>query len=781
MKYSFKSFARFLGRNKLYTFIEFFGLCISLAFIILIVNYSVQESTVPQGQKDADKIYALGSADYMGMTYGTAEVVCPKVPEIEEYCRVEVKDRDVVVGEGYFKTQAMAVDGNFLEFFSTGLACGDAATALDSREGVLVSESFANKAFGGAENALGKSVGIIADDTTINATVYGVLKDFKNHIFKPTDIVPSIRHPYFYSAQAVGDPLDHFGNVDTFVKLAAGSDVKEVTGKVDAQYKANIQYYGSAICRGASLTRMDKIYFTDFMTNYRHGNKNMLVILLIAALVLLVSAILNYLNLSVAQSGKRAREMATRRILGSQRSSILADCCLDSLLFCTVCFIAAYLLASACKNAADSLLGTSLNLLPGLTLTSIYIALILVIALVSGVSQFLFISRMKPVDVLKGDFALRSKNVFSKVFIVIQSGICIVLLSLAFTMQCQMNYLVKRPRGYNIDNLYYVQAQSFHDRSRYEILRREVTRLPSVKNAGLCNGTPGGYTGGQIIKIGSMNLVIRLIRLDTASFNMLGFKVISNLGESIPYSAFYTEDAVRLAGGVDSIRVQEDARLPICGVIDDFVYGNATYAGYGEIPETNGVQIMPDDFPWFYGILVETAGNRPEAAAEINRMWETEKSALTVNPSPLVVQSMKDIVFGDLKGPRNTMKLIITFMILSIIISLLGLYAICNYYTSQNSKNIAVNKVFGASTAQVAGRHLKSFLWPLLVSVVIAVPASVYVIRRYLETFPDRTDAPYWVIAAAVVISLVFSLTVLLAQIFAAASANPTDHLKENN
>ncbi|NLD21955.1 MAG: hypothetical protein GX664_05695 [Bacteroidales bacterium] len=157
------------------------------------------------------------------------------------------------------------------------------------------------------------------------------------------------------------------------------------------------------------------------------------------------------------------------------------------------------------------------------------------------------------------------------------------------------------------------------------------------------------------------------------------------------------------------------------------------------------------------------------------------KVNITSNPAPLNVQWLSDMVYGDLKGPRNTMRLIMAFMILSIIISLLGLYAICSYFTNQNSKNIAINKVFGAQTREVVGKYSKSFLWSIVISVVISVPVAVYVISRYLETFSDRINLSYWVIVIAALISVLFSMIVIIGQILDAASDDPVKNLKGNN
>lgn len=776
---SISSFFRFLNRNKLYSFIELFGLCISLAFIIVIFNYSVQEYSVPgRGQKDVDKIYVLGDDSFIAMTYGTAGHLCPNIPEFESYTRIANEDRDVLVGDDYYNIHTMAVDKDFLDFFSYKLIEGDASGALVSSKSALVSKSFANKAFGG--DAIGKNVSIILGSGKTDVTITGVIDDFRNNIFQETDLIINIKHPVIYSAGNIGNPLDHWGAADVFVKMAHGSDRKAVRDKLEKAYSELWPNTWGKMLHGASLTRMDEIYFSDLESDYRHGNKRMADILMIVAMVLLVSAILNYLNLSIAQSGKRAREMSTRRILGSSKGKILARYILESFYFSLICFAAGFLLAAMFRNSAETLLDTTISLVPSLTMTLIYIALLAVISVVAGVSQYLFVSRMKPVDVLKGEFTLRSKNWFSKIFIIIQSSICIILLSLAFTMQKQMNYLMKEPRGYNSENLILIKSNSFSDRKSYDFLLSEIRRLSFVKRAGISSGSPV-KAGGQVITLkDGETIALRNPRIDTTAFNIYGFRIIAQFEEAHYNSGYYTQKAINLVGGLEEARSQ--AKLPCCGIIEDYTFGTALYDPKGSgLNEAAVVQIIPDNFNWIYGIIVEPDGEHPEAFEELNKMWNSIRGEVSTNPAPLEMHYMTDIIFGDLKGPRNTMMLIFAFMVLSVIISLLGLYAMCSYYTSQNSKSIAINKVFGAQVKEVVIKYSKSFIWSIAISIVIAVPLAYYFIGQYLNTYIDKIGMPYFLIVLAVLVSTLFSAIVICGQMLDAATENPVNSLKDKN
>lgn len=774
-----RSFLRFLQRNKLYSFIEFFGLIVSIAFIIVILNYSVQENTVPKGQKDVERIYAIGMQNFIGMTYGTAEHVCPDIPEIEEYTRLSWAQMDVTADGNYFNVLSMATDDNYFQFFSYSLLDGNPATALKGPGSGVVSKSFANAAFNG--DAIGKSIEVQGFGEKAVITVTGIFEDFNNHVFRPADIIFSIKHPVIYSQAAVGDPLDHWGSTDTFIKLAPGSDRKAVTEKVYNGYQKIWSAWGSSLIKGASLTRMDELYFSELPNEYRHGSRKMVEILMIVAFVLLVSAVLNYLNLSIAQSGKRAREMATRRLLGSSKGAVFARYCLESLIFCAISFVIAFALAAICKPMAEGLLSVKLSFAPSAMLTAMYLGLLLLISVVSGAAQYMLVSKIKPVEVMKGEFTLRSKNMFSKVFIVIQSSICIVLLALAFTMQKQMNYLMEKPRGYNSDNMILVRSGAFHDWNNYNILLSEIKKLPFVESAGLCSGTPGGYSNGQMVTNSEgEEIILRVPRIDTACFNMFGFKISEQFEDPAPGKAYFTPQTVNLVGGVEEARSLK--RMSCCGIIEEYTYGSALYNSEAAgVKEGSVIQLLPDGFQWIYGIMVKTKGDSPNAISGINGMWEKVGSSIVSNQIPLDCQYFADIIYGDLQGPRNTLKLVFIFMVLSIIISLLGLFAMCSYYTSRNAKSIAINKVYGAGVLEVAVKYSRAFLWAIIISVVIAVPASIYFMQKYLEGFSDRINTPYWLILVAIAVSLLFSLIVIAGQMLDAATENPVKSLKDNN
>ena len=327
-----KSYFKFLSRNKLYTAIEAFGLSVAISFILILGAYALMEYNVGKGNGKAKEIYAVGMGDYLGLTWGTAQEFFPSIPEIKEWTRVATANNlpGVMVGDNFFKVEAFTIDPNFFEFFGYDVRGCRRDRVLTSENEAIVSESFAAKAFGN-DNPIGKTLKY----DTLTFKITGVAPDFdKRDIFHPHEVFISMK----YKEKKL-PRMDNFGETIPFVRLDKNADHEKVAEKLLDKYVAFWDNYSrnndkNHFLWGSQLVRMDKLYFSD-NTNWqlRKGDKKLVDILLAVALVLLVCAIFNYINLTVAQAGKRAKEMATRRLLGESVWGVVMRYFKESALF----------------------------------------------------------------------------------------------------------------------------------------------------------------------------------------------------------------------------------------------------------------------------------------------------------------------------------------------------------------------------------------------------------------------------------------------------------------
>ncbi len=775
-----KSYFKFLTENKLYTFVEILGLSISLGFVILLMSYARTEFSVGSRQPKSREIYALGMGSATGMTLGTGEEFFPGIPEIKSWTRVAAYgDADITAGEDYYAVKAVALDTNFRQLFDYRITGCDGNRILAGETDALVSESFARKAFGGTD-PVGKTF-VLSGKTYV---VTGTIEDFGPYDeFSHFDIFLSMK-----TMEGILQRMDNFGMVQTFVTLADGAAPDAVAGKLLDKY---VEYWNNWYHRdasdggflyGSTLTRFDKLYFSD-LESYaplRKGDKKVVEILLLVAIVLLVSAIFNYINLTVAQTGRRAKEMATRRLLGESSGDIVFRYVCESFVFTAGCFVLGGVLAAVLKKWFEGLLDTDIVLAADAGSLAAGLGLLVLISLVSALLPAALISKFKPVDVVKGDFRLRSKMVFSKVFIVCQNVISTVLIAVSLTMLLQMNYMVNLPTGYVTEDLLKINTWSlgYRNSAAQQALEDRVSGLPQVQEVGRYTSAPFAC-GSNGVHIENEKISwLRLAGLDSTAFRMFGFKVLEQYSEPVAgVSCWMTEDA-KMRYGVSAGKpyVGDGEAYKCCGIIEDFRVNSALDK---PMEDSHCAVMIRDCSQICMGLVMKTTGSHTEALEAVREAWtEVAREYLGVPSEPEGLAYIDDSLKDELTGTRNTMTLVMTFMLLSILISALGLFAMAVYYTGQQSREIAVRKIFGSGVDEAAMKLSKSFIILTLIAAAVAVPISVWAMRFYLDGFYSRISFPWWAIPLAALLTCVISCISIIAQTLKTARENPVEALK---
>lgn len=778
------TYLKFLSRNKLYTFIEVFGLSVALGFVILLASYARTEFGVGAKQPLSKQLYVVGSGDSFGMTVGTSEEFFPSIPEIKGWTRiVNGNENDIMVGDDYYKAVEASLDTNFFKFFDYRLTGCSRDRVLENEDEVILSESFAKKVFGN-EDPIGRTLSVDKN----RFTVVGVMEDFgPTDVFKPCDMFTSIK-----LAQKNFAWMDNFGNAIPIVKLEEGTDLEKLRKDLLDKYMGYWNFYkadnsDNAFLWGASVTRLDKVYFSDIEAwgCIRKGDRKQVELLFVVALVLLISAIFNYINLTVAQTGKRAKEMATRRLLGESSRNIVTRYIAESFAFTVGCFVVGCLLAYLCKPFFDRVLSSDIVLSPDLTTVLWTVLALVVISVVSALLPAMLVSRFKPIDVVKGEFRFKNKMIFGKVFIVLQGVFSTILIAMAITMTAQVNYLVNLPVGYNTKDIIQVNSNALgYTRGPQEALQNKLKALPQVADVGLGLNTPVSCGANGIHDENRDKLIgwMRMSQLDTTSLRILGFKVLEKYSELASPKVLLTETSKRnlgvtaehpYAGGSYS-----DGEYEICGIVPDFRANNALFEPMEN--EQNSILIIDDNYPYACIQILKIIGDRAEAMDAVkNACKEFSKETLGI-PSDLPAYYLDDKLVDDLKGTKNTMLLVISFMVMAILISALGLFAMSLYFTEQQSRQIAVRKVFGAEVSSAVWTLSKSFMIMSLVAVVLSAPLAVWGITYYLQGFYAKIAFPWWAIVLAALISLLISFLSVVGQTYSAATENPVKTLGQD-
>ena len=792
-----KSYLKFLSRNKLYTAIEAVGLAVSLAFVILIGNYVVQQYQVAHESPDWKRTFVLGTDETLGLCYWDKEELEMNIPEVETVTHVAMLWHPVIaLADDSFGVSGLDADAEFFEVFPQYNLIEGSAKDFVGKSDVLVSESLARRIAKEGESLVGSTLKV--DDKV--CTVKGVYADFDGTFFMPCDVITHISDSYgAYQPRA----FNSLGSYSTWYKVREDADLAEVNAKIKALMHKNYDPTWTAErVEKWHPYRMDDAFFHTGNSNgiTRTGNRQMLQLLTVVVLLLLLSAIFNYVNLSLALTAKRSKEMATRRLLGEDKGGILWKYISESLVFTAVCFVAASLLAWSLTPTMNSLVSTmdpgliaagvadtgvkiTFMLTPGYV--AAYIAGILFLGILCGLLPAITASRYEPLDVMKGTLRRRSKMVLSRVFIIVQNVMAVFLIAMALVMEVQMRHMLRRPMHAAVDNRFYMEC-SVRGADELQLLKNKIEQLPCVTEAGTGRGLPGLINMTMSIKTGEDQRVsMPLIICDTTYFKLLGLEVREDFGHPLLRSLWMTETAF-LATHVSDTSTVFPRMINMNGARPEFIGGTVVDFPTRPASELNpnpnaGVIVdRAENLMFVNSLLIGTTGEDKSYSRQIRQAYrEFRLETAGSEDDGFVGDFVRDILKQQLEPVRRTLRLVELFAVLSVIIALLGLLAMSTYFANENTKQIAVRKVFGADVSGETWRNVKSYMMLTGIACVIGIPLGVWAASIYLQRFAYRVEGYGWVFAVAVVISLAIAFGTVLWQTRKAARTNPAVELKK--
>ena len=545
--------------------------------------------------------------------------------------------------------------------------------------------------------------------------------------------------------------------------------------------------YGSMFFEYLRAVRFDRIFFDEAVrsSQFHRGDWKTLRILLVVVVLLLVSAIFNYINLKTALSGRRAKEMATRRLLGASRAAIIGKYIGESILFTALCFGFGLLLAYAFAPALDRLLDTPIavevHFTPGLT--ALFALLILLVGTVSGAIPALLAARFQPVDVVKGTYRRVTKKSFSKIFIVLQSALAVFLLTMALVMELQYAHSLDRPMHADIADKFMLgpisgdEGKSFADHCR---------TLPFVQRVGLTQGAPGWVPGGQYSTTRTGDQILyRTYKMDSTAFAMFHFEKVRDFGAPLAGSIWFGERAFAASGfdddfyDISQTLAQRMSNVgEVAGTYVEFPM-NDNNMGEEEYALVHVLDNAVLSYYWFH-LLIEISGDPAEAKRALidaYREWTETNAGLAIEPT--TADYVEDLFAEGMRPARNNMRLLEIFMALAILISIFGLVAMSTYYAGEQAKSIAIRKVFGGTVESETWQSVRGYMALVGIACVIGLPVAVWASGRYLESYIYRIERYGWIFAAALLLSVAVAFLSVIWQTLRAARTNPAVELKK--
>ena len=785
-----KTYLKFLSRNKLYTAIEFIGLSVALAFVIISFCYVVQQYAVTRENPDRERIYAVGKKKHMINSYGMKDAIDGKLPEVECVSRFQFFQDIIIASENKsFVGTFLLCDRQFFDIFPVKIVEGN-PDDITHQGAAFISENLVRKMEG---ETTGREL-IIHSDTL---HVVGVFSDLGSSLLYPTEVLANIET----SKNDMGimyrqNPYNWFTNILVFLKVRPDADREELLDKLKGLYEEAYSK-GKKTGKEISLIRLDEIFFDDVAAHLRKGDKSMLKTMTIIGVLLLISALINYINLNLALMGKRAKEMASRRLLGAQRSDIIFKYLAESFVFTLCCFVLGLLIAEAILPVVNQLLEASIEIRVPYSPSYLlgYLLIVFAVSLLAGLIPAFIVAKTQPIDVVRGTFRYHSKMVLSKIFIVLQNILAIILIALVLTMELQMRHMVNRPMGLDMKDLYFHESDlNYTDELNPWV--NDLRTLPCVKEIGFADNIPGlvRFKFG-VAKMGETekNSHVCLLNCDKEAFKMFGFQVVEQYKEPDGNDFWITENTVAGMTGMpfgvnnyDTIMAWKNDNLSndCCGVMKDFNMYDALHATDEDYAIVCGSQgSLNLGIPMDIGVvnpLMEIVGDHKEAKKAIDALYEKHcKAVFGAYMEPESNDFVENVIAKQYDKTKRQMRLIELIMAISVILSLLGLVAMSTHFASEREKTIAVRKVFGGTMQSEIRRNLKEYIVMILIANAIAIPVAVLLCKRYLEDFAYRIDLHPWIFVVTVVLSFVIAIGSVLWQIVSVARVNPVMALKK--
>ena len=781
--FNFKSYFTFLSRNKAYTAVNVFGLAVSLTFVIIIGLYTWQEFSVDRQHSKAKRIYNIG----LNMDEGTWKTAnChhavlrylhSKYPEIEQTCGFTAGSLKLKDNGDFVNLNVLEADSTFFSMFDFLFVQGNRTNSLSQKGNIVLTESAARHLFGNTA-VIGRTL-TTANDNHFRVT--GVVKDFDN-TFIDKDIQGVIDFSFSTNLANKDENFPHMVNITgaaSFVQVREGCDFAAKQKDVDAYFQTFWGDYHPII------TRLDKLYFSGLDAFLMQtGNLTLVKILFAVGIAILLFSIMNYVNLTVAQSGYRAREMATRRLFGCTKGTVGVNMFTESLVMCVISLLIAVAFVCVCTPYAGQLLDTKLDisLLTSPQAVGIMLAFTLLVSLAAGALPATILSRVKPIEVVRGTFRTQTKMIFSRVFITVQNIITITMLACAMIMSMQMLHLIKAPLGFNTENIICIEYPDDYSSRHSGEFEDRLRSLPFVKAVAPSCGTPatGGNNRTVTFDGEKREWSFQFISGTPEMMNIYGITLKNNLhakGDSIVYLNDMAMKALQmkptdrhLSSRYEQIRYdyfRKDAQFG--GILKELRIRNILEEQHPLLVQVcNNIQE-----PWNISILV--SGDPIEAYAKIKDVYKKMfHEDINESSSPFVDK----FVQTRFKQELRTTKIVSLFAFIAIIISLLGLVAMSTYFIQQRAREIAIRKVFGSTGNQIRIRLIRTFMLYVGIAFVIAVPIAVHFMSKWIEQYSYRIVWWPWIIAAGAIVMLI-SFAAVAVQSWMASNENPVKNIRQ--
>lgn len=792
---------RTLWRNKLYSLVNFSSLILGLTTVMLVTLYVKDDLSFDRFHIHGTHIYRLvqdmtypnGETNHMGNTgLPQGPAFKQEIPEVIDYCRVKNGWNTIVKkGNNGIKQNLMYVDNSFFTMFTFKSIYGDITDALKNKQEVVLSDEMAEKYFGDI-NPVGEILNIGDEGGELKPfKVAAVVQSPPKNSSIQFDLLLSFDHMIPSDPKEIEGAQSWFNaSLNTFIllqpsynKVSMEYKLKEIATKYTAinfNKESGNKSKSDQIKTVFHLQpffqmHLDKKYYATNGLHYWSDAKYPKILAALGLLVLFIACI-NFINLTLAKSSNRTKEIGVRKTAGGSSSQLIFQFISESFIISFLAFIPSWLLTKILlpefSAVTDKYYTSTVLFHPDSLL--LFLTILIVVTLISGAYPALILSRLHPISSLKGTFKINSNTTFGKSLIVFQFAIATTLIICTAVAIKQFDYILHKDLGYTTKNIIRFWIPWDKIQSLSPILKTEIGQVPNVKNI----SAKSGDRNSTVMEVhGKRTDYIYYEHIDENHLQLLGIPLVSGRYFSKEFTGDTLSGMIVNESFVHKILHDKEVyttdikygghNMHIVGVVKDFHYSSLKEA------------IKP--IVWFKDrgtqagcIHVEMSSqDQVNTIAAIQSIYKKHEPYL-----PMEFDFLEDHRMQSYSEDLLWKKIFTYTAILAILIALLGLFGITSFITEQRIKEIGIRKVLGASIRDLNILLSKDFLKLILLSILIACPLGIYCMNLWLQSFVYKIHMQWWVIGMVCTSVLVLAYSVISVQTIKSSVSNPIKSLR---
>jgi putative ABC transport system permease protein len=795
IKNYFKTAWRNLQRNKLYAAINIFGMAIGLAAFWMIALYVSDELSYDRSFANSDRVYrVVQHASWEGGKLNMVPTSAPfapglknEFPEVEDAARIDLEGGGVIkYGDKTFKQNDICfADNSLFKLFDYQFMYGSAPTAISQPNTIVITQTLAKKIFGDESKALNQTISF-GDDNPVNIT--GVIKD-----------MPANSHLQFSGIRSLGNAVDKDGwqnfYLYTYLLLKKGADVRSLEKKLPAFAAKTVAKEMGVKDYQMELQPLSSIHLhsdLDYEISSNGSISRVYMFIVIGILILLI-ALINYMNLSTARAAMRVKEIGIRKVIGSAKKHLAALFISEALLVSMIAVAIGFFIVQLCLPFFNELAGKNLDILYFGTAKTIAAVLILalLIGVISGIYPSFFLSRFKMIPSLKGQLGnMHTSNLFRKSLVVFQFVIAVCLISGSFIIYKQLQYVSKKDLGFNKEQLLTFHIDDMKVRSQVPALKHALMQNRIIEGVTVAGNTIGtnslGGNGYHFEKNGVMQTNSQMAKkifvdedfLSATDMKLAQGRAFSKEMQTDKYGAVIINETLMKELGYTNATgkrmgyyINKDTQMSyrtIIGVVKDF----HSYSLQHKIEPM--VMMMPPAESEQDNLYVKIAkGKAAEGIAHIKKVYASFDKNNTAE-----FHFLDENFNRQYAAEQRQEKLSLSFTILAFIIACLGLFGLVTFATAQRRKEIGIRKVLGASVSSVTLMLSKDFGKLVAIATIIAVPIAWFAMNKWLQEFAYRIDIQWWMFLLSGIVAILIALITVSSQAIKAALTDPVKNLR---